>query len=99
MPSAYLMGTLTVHDWSWAKEYIPAVTAQILALGGKYHVRSPAKSEKLEGDSPEPTIYIVIEFPSMEVAHDWYHGDDYAPFLKGRLAGATGDLALVEGVE
>ena len=41
---------------------------------------------------------VVIEFPSMEKARNWYHSPEYAPALALRLKCANAKLILVEGV-
>ena len=95
--AAYLIGLVEVTDPSWLAEYSTKVQAQFAEIGAKYHVRS-TKIESLEGDKPTPMSMVVIEFPSMEVAHEWYKTDEYQALVKLRQAGAQADLWLTEGI-
>jgi len=95
--TAYVVGAVTIHDPSWAEEYLPAVNALVEANGGKYIVSDMAPSH-LEGDGAVPTVMVVVEFPTAEQARAWYDSPEYQPYIKMRQAGATGDLFLVAGV-
>lgn len=95
--SAYLIGTIEVTDPSWLAEYSEKVQKQFAEIGAKYHVRS-VKMEKLEGKNPAPMSAIVIEFPSMEVAREWYHSDEYQALVKLRNTGSQVELWLTEGM-
>ena len=41
---------------------------------------------------------VVIEFPSIEDARAWYHGDAYQELAKIRREASSADFVLVEGV-
>lgn len=95
--AAYLVGMVEVKDPSWLAEYSQKVQAQFAEIGAKYHVRSTSV-ESLEGDMATPMSMVIIEFPSMEVAHEWYKTDEYQALVKLRQAGSTANLWLVDGV-
>lgn len=95
--AAYLIGMVEVTDPSWLAEYSEKVQKQFAEIGAKYHVRS-TKIESLEGDKPAPMSAVIIEFPSMEVAREWYNSDEYQALVALRQQGATADLWLTEGL-
>lgn len=95
--AAYIFAQLQIQDDSWVADYIPKVHALVEAAGGRYIVQTP-EADHLEGDSAAPSITAVIEFPNMEAARKFYQSAEYQPHLKARLAGATGDLWLLDGV-
>lgn len=96
--TAYAIGFLKVHDPSWRAEYgarLPAVVArhggQILAGGGPQEV--------LEGRPPASDAVVVLAFPDMERARDWYRDPDNAELVTLRQTGSTLDLLLIQGKE
>ncbi len=95
--AAYCIGLITISDPSWVEEYSPKVQALVESHGGKYLVRN-MEMEKVEGEGAAPTVSVILEFPSMAQAKAWYHSDEYAPLLKSRLAGASGDFIMVDGL-
>jgi len=94
---AYVIGVVTVTDPSWRAEYGPAVGAMVQRNGGKYIARD-LEASHLEGSGSQPTVIVMLEFPTKEQARAWYESDEYQPFIKMRQAGATGDLFLVDGL-
>lgn len=95
--SAYLIATVEVSDPSWLKEYSTVVKAIFAEIGAKYHVRSTA-IEKLEGENPAPMSVTVIEFPSMDVARDFYNSPEYQRLVELRKTGSKTEMWLTEGV-
>ena len=59
-----------------------------LVLGGKLDV--------VEGDWT-PVFPVIIEFPSLERAHQWYGSEDYRELLQLRLEGSRGTAVFVQG--
>lgn len=95
--AAYMIGMVEVTDPSWLAEYSEKVQKMFAEIGAKYHVRS-TKVERLEGEKPLPMSMVVIEFPSMEVAREWYKTDDYQALVQLRSKGSQTDLWLTEGI-
>ena len=95
--AAYLIATVEVSDPSWLKEYSEKVKKMFVEIGAKYHVRS-TQIEKLEGSNPTPMSVTVIEFPSMEVAREWYKTDEYQALVELRSTGSKTEMWLTEGV-
>jgi uncharacterized protein (DUF1330 family) len=54
------------------------------------------QQEILEGEGPEGVV--IVEFPSKEAAHAWYHGPEYQTVVQHRFKGARYRAVLVEGV-
>ena len=50
----------------------------------------------VEGASPDGVV--IIEFPSVQAAKDWYHSPAYQAVVGERLAATEGRAMIVEGV-
>lgn len=94
---AYLIASITVRDQAAYDAYRQHVPAVVARHGGRFIVRGGAIETK-EGALPGKRL-VVLEFPSMEAAKNFYHGADYAPLLAQRLAAADGTVVLVEGYD
>ncbi|WP_291295689.1 DUF1330 domain-containing protein [Elioraea sp.] len=92
---AYLIANVRVKDAAKFEEYRALVPAVIAAHGGRYLVRGGAMTPK-EGTPPHRVV--ILEFPTMDAAQQFYDSDDYAPLLKLRLEAADSDVTLVDGV-
>jgi uncharacterized protein (DUF1330 family) len=93
---AYVIGEVEIADPEAYKEYAKLVPATIAQYGGKYLVRGGAVESKEGGWDPKRVV--VLEFPTMDQAHKWYHSPEYAPVLATRLKCAQAKLILVDGV-
>jgi uncharacterized protein (DUF1330 family) len=94
--SAYLIVDIDVRDAPGLEEYRNRVPATLTKYGGRFIVRG-GKFQKLEG-SWDPKRLVLIEFPSIEQAKQWYDSEEYRPLKAMRLKASTGNLVLVEGV-
>lgn len=92
----YCVAEFEVTERGWVPEYVREVTALVERYGGRYLARTP-KAERLEGTRKAPQIFLIIEWPSREAAMAFYESEEYAPYLKRRLEGSVGELALVAG--
>ena len=54
------------------------------------------KGEVVEGASPG--LCIIIEFPDLDHARNWYHSDDYQEILPFRTNNSKGSVILIDGV-
>jgi len=92
---AYVISEVEVRDRS-AMEAYRALAAQTIAhYGGRYLARGGA-AEVVEGGPPPKTI-IIVEFPSMARAREWYASAEYAAALKLRQTALERRLMFVEG--
>jgi len=94
--SAYVIVEVDVHNPALFDEYRKLVPPTIAQYGGKYLVRGGACETK-EGDWA-PKRAVVLEFPTMDRARQWYHSPEYAPALAMRLKAAHCKMVIVEGV-
>ncbi len=54
-------------------------------------------SELIEGQ-PLPKNLIIVEFPTMEIAKEWYRSPEYAEALKVRKKALDRRLVFLQGV-
>ena len=92
----YCVAELDITDRSWVPAYVQNVTKLVEQSGGRYLART-SEIEKLEGERKAPQIFLIIEWPSKEVALSFYESDEYRPFRQSRRAGAKNEFALVAG--
>jgi uncharacterized protein (DUF1330 family) len=92
----YSMVMITPTDESWIPAYLDAVTPLVAKYGGKYLART-ADFRHIEGDSKNPALCVLLEWPSREAFDGFYNDPDYQPHLKARLAGCGSDFFSVEG--
>ena len=96
MPKAYWIARVTVTNPDEYKKYAELAPlafkkyeAKILARGGKH--------ELLEGAGRPRNV--VIEFPSLQAAHDCYNSAEYQAARKFRVGSGEAELVIVEAVE
>jgi uncharacterized protein (DUF1330 family) len=100
--TAYMISQVEVLDDSQWQRYGEIAAPAIAEYGGRYLVRR-AIPEVAEGDwappHPEGQQVIVVEFPSMEQLHKWYHSPEYAEALAVRKTAVNRRLLFVQGVD
>jgi uncharacterized protein (DUF1330 family) len=95
--AAYVISEVEPRDAALMERYRVLAAASIARHGGRYLVRGGA-AETIEGGPPVKTL-VIVEFPSMARAREWYGSADYAEALQLRQAGALERrLVFVEGV-
>jgi uncharacterized protein (DUF1330 family) len=92
----YSVAEFDVIDPQWVASYVQNVTGMIERRGGRYLART-SRAEKWEGERRLPQIFLIVEWPSREVAQAFYESDEYRPYLSQRLAGSTSEMALLPG--
>jgi uncharacterized protein (DUF1330 family) len=93
---AYVIIEIKVHDAVKFEEYKKKGPPSIAAYDGKYLVRGGAV-ETLDG-TWAPERVVVLEFPNMARAREWYNSEMYAEAIALRHASATSQFILVEGL-
>jgi uncharacterized protein (DUF1330 family) len=78
------------------ERYRTLARASIAKHGGRYVVRGGAV-EPVEG-AWMPEHIVIVEFPTMEKAREWYRSPDYAEALAVRQTALDRRLIFVEGV-
>jgi uncharacterized protein (DUF1330 family) len=92
----YSVAEIEITDQTWVPEYIKNVTRLVEQNGGRYLART-SNIEKLEGERKAPQIFLIIEWPSKDVAQAFYESDEYRPYRQNRLRGARNEFLLVAG--
>lgn len=93
--AGYIVGNIEITDPETYEEYRKLVPPLVEKYGGKYLVRG-GPAEQMEGNNP-PKRVVVLEFPSLDAAKQFYHSAEYGPVKAIRLKAASGDLWVVEG--
>ena len=95
MAAGYVIAQITVTDPEAYKDYVAAVTPIVEKYGGEYLVRG-APAQHFEGE-PIGERTVVIRFPTLQAANEWYHSEEYAPVRKMRQAASSSLQTIVEG--
>jgi uncharacterized protein (DUF1330 family) len=94
--AAYFIVDMDVHDRAGMRDYLERVPGVLAKYGGRYIVRG-GKFEVVEGNW-QPTRVVMLEFPTIEQAKNWYDCAEYKDMKAARQASARTDIVLVEGV-
>jgi uncharacterized protein (DUF1330 family) len=94
---AYLILDIHVIDSEEYAAYRERAPATLEAYGGRYLVRG-GEHEVVEGDW-DPERVVVVEFPSVERAREWYRSPEYQEIVEMRTRAAPSKVVLVQGVE
>ena len=95
MAAGYVIAQINVNDPEAYKDYVAAVSPIVEKFGGEYLVRG-GPAQHFEGESiGERTV--VIRFPTLQAAQDWYHSEEYAPVRAMRQAASSSLQTIVEG--
>jgi uncharacterized protein (DUF1330 family) len=76
-------------------EYLEEVEATFTPYGGKWLVLD-AQVESIEGAWPGSVV--LMSFPDMDAAKQWYQSPEYQEILHLRIGNAVSDLILVDAV-
>jgi uncharacterized protein (DUF1330 family) len=93
--SAYVISEVEPRVAALFERYRALAPATIERYGGRYIVRAGA-AELVEG-GPAPKTLVIVEFPSMARAREWYGSPEYAEALKVRAGALERRLVFVEG--
>lgn len=92
---AYIIVEVDVHNHKEYEAYKQLTPASLAAYNGKFIVRG-GQAETLEGEW-EPKRIVVLQFPTKELAKDWWCSEEYAPAKALRQRTATTKMILVDG--
>ncbi|MDP7067481.1 MAG: DUF1330 domain-containing protein [Acidimicrobiales bacterium] len=93
--SAYVVFQGDIEDLAGYEEYKILAAESVDAHGGTYLVRG-GPWVSFEGEPP-PSRNVIIRFPTMEAAQNWYNSESYAQARPLRQAASTGALYVIEG--
>ena len=93
--SAYVVVNIRITDPQVYEEYKRLASPTVTLYGGRYLVRG-GRVEVLEGDW-RPARYVILEFPNLERARDWWDSPEYRPLRAIRQCTAESSMIVVEG--
>lgn len=95
--TAYAVGRFhTIDMGPELVEYLQAIDRTLAPFDGRFLVHG-ASPTVLEGEWHDDLV--VIAFPDLQGAQDWYRSPAYQQILPLRLAHAQGNVILVDGVD
>jgi uncharacterized protein (DUF1330 family) len=92
---AYLIARVEVTNWDRYREYTKATPEAIARYGGKFIVRG-GEVVTLEGEQENRRL-VVIEFPTLERAKEFFHSPEYTRVKALRTGAAVGQFLVVDG--
>ena len=94
---AYVIVEVYIHDHREYEEYKKLTPAAIAAFDGKFLVRG-GHTLSVEGDW-NPERLVVLEFPTVKRANEWWHSPLYTEAKLIRQRAARTKMIIVEGLE
>lgn len=94
--AAYVVVEIEVTDPEAYARYREMAPALVAAFGGKYLTRGGA-TETVEG-TWQPKRLVILEFPSMDHIHRFYHSPEYAEAKALRQNSTNSTMIFCEGI-
>ncbi len=94
--AAYVILDLSIHDHKEMEEYKKLAPATVTVFGGKFIVRG-GQTITLEGEW-NPERIVILEFPTIERANEWWNSEIYAKAKEIRQRSAKTKIIIIEGV-
>ncbi len=95
--TAYLIAQLKMKDRETFTKYEAGFMDIFTTYNGKILAVDEAP-ETLEGEWPY-TRTVLLEFPSKDVAFNWFNSAEYQKISEHRRAGADGNIVLIKALE
>ena len=93
--AAYVVAQIEVNDWDKFQKYLNENPRVIAQYSGRYIARG---GETAIFEGPERINRVVlIEFPSLEKAKEWYYSKEYQQIKTLRTEAASGSIIAIEG--
>jgi len=93
--AAYVIVEVDIHDPVQYEDYKKMTPGSLLPFQGKFVVRG-GPAELLEG-TQEPARIVVLEFPTRDLAKQWWGSPEYAPAKALRQRISSTRMILVDG--
>mgnify|MGYP000738766479 CR=1 FL=1 len=93
---AYVINDLEITDPLRFEEYKRLSPPTVTAYGGRFLARG-GEVTGLEGGW-QPRRLVMLEFPSVALAHAWLNSAEYAPARRLRQMSANSRMVVIEGV-
>ncbi len=94
--AAYVIVQTEVTDPEKIKQYQALAPDIVARFGGRYLVRG-GEMAVLEGDWTPPRL-VVLEFPSLAKAKEFYNSPEYQEAVRVRTGAANFQMVAVEGI-
>lgn len=94
---AYMIARVNVTDWDQYNEYIKVTPGIISKYDGRFIVRG-GEMVTLEGPEEKWRI-VVVEFPDLAKAKEFYYSPEYTDAKKIREGAALAQFVAISGVE
>ncbi len=94
--AAFVIVEVSVQDHKEYEEYKKLTPATLAAYDGKFVVRG-GQTETLEGEW-QPDRIVVLEFPTVERAKEWWNSEIYTKAKEIRQRTAMTKMIVVQGV-
>ncbi len=95
--AAYVLVEIEVTDPTTYEDYKKLTPATLAAYDGKFIVRGGA-TVTLEGEEKRNRT-VVLEFPTMERAQEWWNSPEYTEARAIRQRAANTRMVVLEGFE
>jgi uncharacterized protein (DUF1330 family) len=95
-PPGYVIAEAEVIDATALQKYGEKIAETLAPFNHRYIV-STSKIQALEGDPPKSRV-VIIEFDSVQKAHEWYDSPAYAAIRPIRQSAAKSRIFIVEGL-
>jgi uncharacterized protein (DUF1330 family) len=93
--AAFVIVEVSIQDYKEYEEYKKLTPAAVAAYDGRFVVRG-GQAETLEGDW-QPERMVVLEFPTVARAKEWWHSEVYAKAKVIRQKAAKTKMIVVQG--
>jgi len=93
--SAYVVYEAVITDAEQYERYKALADPSVAAAGGRYLVRG-GEVETFEGATPARVV--VLEFPTLAAAREWYRGEQYTAARALRDAACEARMFVVDGM-
>ena len=96
--TAYVIARVDVTNPDKWMEYAKAAQPTVEAHGGRYIARGGA-TEGLENWEDEGKRVVILEFPDMDTARNWYNSEEYGAARAKREGAGHARFTLVDGYD
>ena len=96
--TAYVIARVEVSDPERWMEYAKAASPAVAQYGGKYIARGGAV-EGLENHEDEGKRVVILEFPDMDKAREWYNSAEYQAAKAKREGAGFARFMIVDGYD
>ena len=94
---AYMIARINVTDWDKYNEYVKVTPGIIAKFGGRFIVRG-GETVTLEGPEEKWRI-VVVEFPNIAKAKEFYYSPEYTDAKKIREDAALAQFVAIDGLD